>query len=336
MNVGKTPFKNDLAAVEIPCLESLKSSNILITGATGLIGSALVELLLLYAEQYEFAVYAGCRSRDRFVARFGDNAKNLFFFQLDVTESLNAEIHFDYIIHAASGASPHSFSSDPIGVMKANFLGTSNLLDYGVTHGLRKFLYISTGEVYGEGCPDKWTEKDSGYVDSMSSRSCYPSSKRAAETLCAAYANQYPVDVFVARLSHTYGPCFTATDNRVYAQFIRNVLNNEDIVLKSKGLPFRSWLYVVDCVAALLFILIKGDPGEAYNVANEESNVSIRQLAELIAELADRKVVFDLPKDAGADVPIAKAIFDTQKIEKLGWRPVTALQKGMLHTLRSL
>lgn len=331
------PYIQDLISEKVPTLDSLANSNILVTGATGLIGSALVDLLLIYAEKYSYKVYAGCRSREKFKNRFAAN-NHLEFIEIDVVKPLVCNTHFDYIIHAASGAAPNAFANDPVGVMKANIIGTTNLLDYGVSHGLKRFFYISSGEVYGEGCHGKWTERDSGYVDSMSTRACYPSSKRAAETICAAYAKQYGVDTVVARLCHTYGPMFTNSDNRVYAQFIRNVLQGEDIVLKSRGEQYRSWLYVADCVAALIYILVNGESGEAYNVANDESNITIRQLAETIAEIAGKKVVFDLPTDmeTQAATPITKAVFDTTKIEALGWQPLTDIETGLRHTIKTL
>lgn len=288
MDKEPTPYYKDLQEVRIPDLQSLRGKNILVTGSTGLIGSALIELLLIYADRYDITIYAGSRSKVKFTSRFEAN-KNLYCLELDVTKPLASDLKFDYIIHAASGASPSAFSTDPVGVMKANLLGAANLLDYGISHGIERFLYLSTGEVYGEGCIDKWAEKDSGHVDPMSVRSCYPSSKRATETLCVAYARQFNIDTVVARLCHTYLPMFTKHDNRVYAQFIRNVLHGENVILKSKGEQYRSWIYVVDCVAALLYILVNGQSGEAYNVANEESNITIKQLAEVVANVMRSK-----------------------------------------------
>lgn len=336
--MGNNQYYTDLRKTALPPLDSLRGCSILITGATGLIGSALAELLMLHAAEYGYTVYAGCRSRARFNTRFSDSSLRPCFIELDVTQPVACSLHFDYIIHAASGASPSAFGSDPVGVMKANLFGTASLLDYGRGHGLRRFLYVSSGEVYGEGCPDSWRESDSGYVNTMSARSCYPSSKRAAETLCAAYAEQYGTGCVVARLCHTYGPFFTDNDNRVYAQFIRNVLRGEDIVMKSEGRQFRSWLYVADCAAALVWLLVKGSDGEAYNVADENACISIRQLAELTAAAAGRRVVCRVPDEAadGNGTPITKAVFDTSKLRATGWKPVFSIREGLTDTIRTL
>ena len=200
---------------------------------------------------------------------------------------------------------------------------------------MKRMLFVSTGEVYGEGDGRDFTEEYSGYVDCIKPRSCYPSSKRAAETLCASYVVEYGADVVIARPCHTYGPHFTEQDNRVYAQFIRNVINNEDIVMKSTGEQFRSWCYVVDCVSALLHILLKGECGQAYNIADSNSNISIRKLAETIAKIGGKKVVIDVPSEAegkGYNV-VTKSVFSTEKLEKLGWHIAGKFDNKILSTI---
>lgn len=315
--------------------DKLDGSNILITGATGLIGSCIVDILMQKAACH---VYAAGRNIERAKAKFKkySQSKQFHFFQYDVEKPLVGDLSFDYIIHAASNASPNFFALNPVGVMMSNIMGTKNLLDYGRTHGMKRFLYVSSGEVYGNGDVDEWKEADSGYVDCMTMRSCYPTSKRAAETLCVAYSHQYDVDVVVARPCHTYGPGFTESDTRAFAQFVRNARNHEDIVLKSKGEQYRSWLYVKDCASAILTILLKGENGEAYNVADEKSCITIRELAEMIAHIGGGKVVFDLPSEVekqGFSV-IRKAVFNTSKLEALGWKSKYKLQDALVETIK--
>ena len=283
-------------------------------------------------------VYAAGRNEERASRLFREYLDSSRFHLLtyDVTQPLKSEVSFHYVIHAASHASPSFFAKNPVEVMKSNLVGTANLLDYGITHGLRRFLYVSTGEIYGEGDGRVFAEDYSGYVNTMSARSCYPSSKRAAETLCVAYGAEYGVDVVVARPSHTYGPHFTESDNRVYAQFIRNVLEGKDIVMKSNGAQYRSWCYVVDCVKGLLYVLLKGKNGEAYNVADALSNISIHQLAEMVADIAGKKVVMELPSDAeqqGYNV-VTKSVFSTEKLESLGWSVRGTMKEKMNTTIQ--
>ena len=338
MNDYQIDIQSALATFSLPWHE-LSGKNILVLGATGLIGGCLVELLMAHAP-IDYQVFAAGRNLQRANKRFAAylGSEHYHFVHFDVTEPMEPSIRFDYIVDAAGGASPQLYTSDPVGVMKSNLWGVDNLLSFGLAHGLSKLVYVSSGEVYGEGDGRAFDEDYSGYVNPVKVRSCYPSAKRATETLCVCYAHQFGIDVSIARPCHVYGPYFTESDNRVYAQFVRNVLHGEDIVLKSKGEAYRSWIYVVDCAMALLFILLKGESGEAYNIADEESNVSIRALAEMVARLSGRKVIFDIPDDAGHGntTPITKAVFSTQKLERLGWHPLTSLQQGMQHTIQTL
>lgn len=333
-----TKYEKDVenaANVELPW-HLLDGKNILVVGATGLIGGCVVDVLMHHNGK-NYHVYAGGRNKARAEKRFAKykDDKDFDFIEVDVTKPINSSINFQYIIDAASGANPKLYSTDPVGVMKSNFNGVDNLLSYGKDHDLQKFVYVSSGEVYGEGNGNKFTEDYSGYVDPTQFRSCYPSSKRAAETLCVSYAHQFRLDVSIARPSHVYGPHFTESDNRVYAQFIRNILHGEDIVMKSTGSQFRSWCYVVDCASALLYILLEGKKSEAYNIADDSSNISIKQLAEMVAGIAGKKVVMQLPDDvekAGYAV-ITKAIFDTKKLEGLGWQINGSMKEKMMATI---
>ncbi len=332
-------YAADVAAAASAALpwEKLGGCNILVTGATGLIGGCLVDVLMARPGR-SYRVFASGRNAARAGQRFARYAGDpgFCFIEHDVSQKPAFSKEFHYIVHAAGGAAPAAFAASPVEVMRANFNGTDNLLAYGMAHGLRRFLYVSSGEVYGQGSSGKpFSECDSGYVDCATARACYPSAKRAAETLCASYAAEHGANVVIARPCHTYGPHFTESDNRVYAQFIRNVLRGEDIVMKSDGLQERSWCYVADCASALLHILLKGESGQAYNVADPTSHFTIRELAEAVAQIAGRKVRTELPPEAerrGYSV-VTHAVFDTRKLESLGWRAAGRWQDKMRATI---
>ena len=316
--------------------EILSGCNVLVTGATGLIGGCLVDMLMMNPIK-DYVVFASGRNMERGKIRFKDYIQDSDFhlIKYDVLEPLVSDVTFDYIIHAASNGSPNFFTQKPVEVMKSNILGVCNLIEYGLTHGMKRMLYVSSGEVYGEGDGRVFTEDYSGYVNPTLPRSCYPSSKRAAETLCASYAVEYGADVVIARPCHIYGPYFTEQDNRVYAQFIRNVVRNEDILMKSTGEQFRSWCYVVDCASALLYILLKGERGQAYNIADESSIISIKELAEMVAEIGNKKVIMDLPTDVerkGFNV-VTKSVFSTTKIRSLGWKTLPQSMKTKMESI---
>ena len=258
--------------------ESLKNKSILITGANGLIASSIIDVLnwLNINQDYNIRIIALMRNKEKMLDRFKEY-KNFYIIEQDVTNPIKYNEEVDYIIHAASNSHPRSFALDPVGTMLANFMGINNILDFAYKNKVKKVEYISSGEVYGQGDAnlDSFIEDYNGKINSTNPRSCYPLSKLASETLCVSYYEQYNVNTVIARPCHVYGPTQTKEDSRVIAQFINNVLNNEDIIMKSEGLQVRSYCYVIDCVTAILTILIKGKSGNAYNIANSSSNLSI-------------------------------------------------------------
>lgn len=334
-------YNNDISLIfqcDLPW-EKLSHCNILVTGATGLIGGCFVDALMMNPQR-DYNIFASGRNEDRARTRFAkyNSFKEFHFVKQDLMQPLLGDTKYDFIIHAAGGAYPAEFSMRPVEVIRSNIDCLANLMDYGLSHGMKRLLYVSTGEVYGEGDGRAFTEDYSGYVNINLSRSCYPSSKRAAETLCVSYASEYGADVVIARPCHVYGPNFTESDNRAFSQFIRNVLNGEDIIMKSKGEQFRSWCYVVDCVSALFHILLKGENCQAYNVANPNSNISIRELAEIIAHQANKSVKVELPTEEekqGFNL-VKKSTFSIEKIEMLGWSPQTSIINGIESTLSTL
>lgn len=311
----------------------LEKENILITGASGLIGSTLVKTLLS-KPNCNYTIYAMSRDIKKLQQIFTDySSPNLVLIEGDVTADLNLTEDFKYIIDCASNANPQLFHNYPVNTILGNIYGVNNLLGYGVKHGLSRFLYVSSGEVYGEGTKDSFTEKDSEYIDSLNPRGCYPISKRAAENLCIAYAKEYNVDIVIARPCHIYGPNFQKSDDRAYAQFLRNAVKGEDIILNSQGLLNRSWCYVDDCVLGLIYILLKGTPNEAYNIS--DSPMTIRRLAELIAELSGVNISFRIKEDKIHPI-ISKGILDSTKLKSLGWKPLENVYENISTTLNEL
>ena len=302
---------------------NFNGKTVVITGATGLIGSQLVDSFTEAGAEVISAVRNTSRAKGRCV-------------QYDAAKPLNFDFKADIVIHAACSAHPMAYSTDPAGVMRANITGTMNLLDYAAENGAR-FIFLSSGEVYGNEplSMDGFTETEIGKVDTMNPRSCYPESKRAAETMVAAWAKQYGCDAIVARLCHVYGPSVTPTNSRADAQFLRNALAGEDIVMKSAGSQVRSFMYVKDAARAIMLLCEKGEKGEAYNVSSRIGVGSIRDYAGTLAALAGVKLAFENPDDieqAGYS-KVNRAVLDPAKLESLGFIPEYDLQKGLKETL---
>lgn len=319
-------------------IEKLYGKKVLITGATGTIGSFTADALIHLSQKKkaDIRILLAGRSVEKLQNQFGrhDDVKYLSY-------DLNAPIEFDedidYVIHVAGNAHPAAFNSDPVGTIVGNIDSTHRLLEYTKNHGGKRCLYVSSGEVYGQGdvSLDAFDETYSGYLDVLSPRSCYPLSKRMTENLCVSYWKQYGVESVIVRPCHTYGPFMTSSDNRAHAQFFRSALADKDIVMKSAGTQMRSYNYVADCASGLLTVLVNGRAGEAYNLANPKARVTIAELAEKIATAEDCKVVFENPTkaDVANSSPIPKQVLATEKLEGIGWQPAFGIDLGIRHTL---
>lgn len=322
-------------------IEGLYNKNILVTGATGTIGSFVADTLIRLNQKKNAnnRIYLGGRSVEKLRHQFGIQEK-VFFLRYDMNDLIEFDVQIDYVIHAAGNAHPAAFNSNPVGTTMGNIESTYRLLEYLRKHGGKRLLYVSSGEVYGQGdiSLESFNESYLGYVDVLAPRSCYPLSKRMTENLCSSYWKQYGVESVIVRPCHTYGPYMTKTDNRAHAQFFHNALKGENIVLKSAGTQMRSYNYVADCVAALFSVLEKGNPGESYNLANPQSRLTIAELAEKIAIAGKSKVIFEIPNlvDIANQSPISKQVLNSSKIEKLGWKPAFSIIEGINHTLNIL
>lgn len=324
--------------------ERLDGKAILVTGGSGLIGSTIIDAIIYRNEKRHSGIDVWVLSRNEKVVneRFGKYFEKSYFHYLcqDVCEKINIPSEIEYIVHGAGKGDPNSFASDPVGVMNANYMGMYQVLELAREQRTNKVVYISSGEVYGDQSQERRLiegvkEADYGYVNLLDPRACYASSKRAAETLCAAYRMQYGVNVSIARPCHTYGAAMLDSDNRVVGEFLRKAKRKESIVLKSQGLQERNYCYVSDTVTALLIILLKGESGKAYNIADRHSVIRIRDMAELLAEQTGTEVIFEKATEfekKGYGI-IERAVLDPSALEKLGWSAEYHLKKGLNHVL---
>lgn len=307
-------------------IETLFGSTVLITGGTGLICSGVVDILY-YLNKEKSAniriVLAG-RSEEGTAKRFAHMAAgtDYAFEYYDATVAENLSVKADYMIHGASNANPAAYVSQPVETMASNFIGLNNLLKRAAETDAKRVLYLSSSEVYGQkDNMEPFFENDYGFLDILNQRASYPSSKRAAETLCVSYGMEYGLDTVIVRPGHIYGPAVIPSDNRATAQFTRNAVNREDIVMKSAGTQLRSYCYSLDCASAILAVLINGENGNAYNISNPNSIITISAIAKAIAKAAGTKVTFENPDDAEAKGYnlMSNSSLDSSKLEALGW-----------------
>ena len=331
---------NRVASTDIPW-EKLRGKTVLITGGTGLIGSFLIDVLK--AADIGCKVLLFGRSEEKAKARFEEywNEGWLKFVKWDAAEAIDPRIErMDYVLHLASNTHPVAYATDPIGTIATNVIALNNLLAFAAERKASRFLFASSNEIYGEnrGDVELFDEKYCGYIDCNTLRAGYPESKRCGEALCQAYIRQKGLDCVIARLTRTYGPTILPTDTKAISQFFRNAINGEDIVLKSEGKQHYSYQYVSDSVSGLLTVLLKGESGEAYNIADESGDITLRDLAALIAAQAGRKVVFDVPDsvESAGFSKATKARLDGSKIRTLGWRPAYGIMDGVPRNYRML
>ena len=330
-------YWQDVASVlpAITGIDALRGKSILITGGTGLICSGVVDILhyLNTEKQANISIILAGRSRENTQARFPHmkEGTDYSFVTYDATRPEELTASADFIIHGASNANPAAYVSQPVETMEANFIGLDRLLRLAGKYGTKRVLYISSSEVYGQkDGMEPFRENDFGFLDILNPRAAYPSSKRAAETLCVAYAQEYGVSTVIVRPGHIYGPAITKSDNRATAQFTRNAAKKEQIVMKSAGTQLRSYCYSLDCASAILTVLTNGKDLNAYNISNPDSIITISEIAKKIAEAAGMEIAYENPADAEAKGYnlMSNSSLDSDKLEALGWHAVFSPEAG--------
>ena len=307
--------------------KQLKNSNFMITGATGLIGKFLVDTILYLDETKKLNchIIAIGRNKEKAKSRFSKyfDSKNFEFVELDINDKIEYSGKVDYILHAASSTHPLQYSNYPITTITTNVIALNNLLKFGYEKKIKRFIFASSVEIYGQnkGDVDYFDEKYLGYIDCNTLRAGYPESKRVGEALCQAYIKEKEMNIVIPRLSRTFGPTLLDSDTKALSQFIRNGVNKENIVLKSEGNQLFSYTYVTDAVKGILYTLFYGENGEAYNVSDPKFDITLRDLAKNIASIVGTEVIFDLPSEEERKgySTATKAIMDGSKIKELGF-----------------
>lgn len=327
-------YRQDIeqAANTVVNADILKDKTVLVTGASGLVGSCLVDVLGILGAH----VIAAGRNDEAFWRRFEKSPWQPEFALLDISKPIDLDFQVDYIINGASNPDPVSITTDPVGVIEVNVGGTQRLLEWAQSHDCKRFVYISSGEVYGQ-MPfmNFFTEDCQGYVDPEQMRSCYPLAKRMAENLCVAWQRQHGMETLSVRLCHTYGPTAKQSDSRASSVFAYQAALAKPVEMNSAGTQVRSYLYVADAASGILSALCAAKPMHAYNVANPKSVVTIREMGERFAVAG--KVPFkaaSLPKNKDAS-PITRQVLDSSRLQSFGWAPQFSMQEGAEHTVRA-
>jgi nucleoside-diphosphate-sugar epimerase len=327
--------------------DRFKNKTVFVSGGAGLLLSYLVQSLLHANALYNLKLKIICMSRssESLHKRLGYwlNDPSLKTIIHDVTRAIPSTIMAsDFVIHAASQASPKFFSTDPVGTLLTNTIGTQYLLEYAERSNSERFMFFSSGEVYGVPLnpTEPITETSYGYLDPMNVRSCYAESKRLGENMCVAWAKQYGFDIVVVRPFHTYGPGMALDDGRVFADFVADVVAKRDIVVKGDGSEKRCFCYLADATVGFLSVLLNGTNSEAYNVGNPSCEISMKNLAKLISDLfPDRNIKIRFEnfesKKHNLKNPIFQSLPSIDKIKKLGWIPETSLKEGFFKTIKS-
>ena len=325
-------------------LKELYGQTIMVTGASGLIGSYFINTFIKLNEDYnaKIQIIPLVRNLDKLNKEI-INKDYVFPVVQDITKAIEYNWDVDYIIHAASPASPPLMREMPVETNLANTIGTANALMFAKEHNTKKFLFISSREVYGQSVSDEryFKETDVGLINQLIPRNSYAESKKAAENMCLGFNDEYGLDTKIVRLGQTFGPGMNIHGGMVHTEFLKMLLNNEDIVLKSDGSSIRIYTYISDAVSAMFKIILESED-IVYNAVNNQNEVSIKKLAEIIVNLCPEKkskVVFDIEEEKeGYDYATFKfCLVSSEKIrDELGWNPKYSIDEGLKRTINYL
>lgn len=325
-------LKDDLKYIkeyDLP-YELLKGKTVLVTGATGLIGVSLVRSLLYMGD---IKVLAFVRNENKAKSIYEQNS-NLEIVIGDIINPIDIIETVDYIFHCVSVTTSKIMVEQPVETLMTSIEGTKHILNFAKEKRCKSVVYVSSMEVYGafDNLDHEVTEDDLGYIDPLKVRSNYPEAKRLCENMCVAYLKEYGVPVKIARLAQTFGAGILQNENRVFAQFARSVIKNENIILHTKGLSEGNYCYTRDCMTGLLTILLKGKDGEAYNVSNPNSHTTIVDMAKMVAHKIAKgniEVLFDIPEtNTFGYAADTKMKLSSNKLQKLGWNPEIGLEEA--------
>lgn len=337
MNLLKNDlYINDIKRV-IKCYDfnELNGKTIFITGATGLICSSIIDILLYLCDiGIDIKIIGAGRDVDKIRYRFLDKITPLKY---DAIYPVNLCENIDYIIHGAGSASPELYIKKPVETMLSNINGVKNLLQYCVNKNVR-MTYISSSEVYGRKDSERqFIENDYGYIDLDNIRNSYSESKRSSEMLCRAYVKEYNVNVSIIRPGHVYGPTASINDKRISSEFSYKAAKGENLEMLSDGLQTRSYCYCIDAACAILITLINGIPGEAYNIGTEEV-ISIRKMAEILAEVGNVELNGKQATVEETSIfnPMNNSSLSFEKIYNIGFRQEFSAKEGLEHTVEIL
>lgn len=302
----------------------LDNKTIFMSGGTGFIGTFLINVFryLVYEHGIHIRVISLSRSG-------GKSDEVLQCLQGNVINSVGYGGEVDYVLHLASNTHPKQYAEDPIGTIMTNILGCNNLLKL-ATDKKARFLLASSVEIYGQGTEIPMNEKYCGYIDCNLARAGYNEAKRTCEALTQSYRQKVKTDAVIVRLARVFG-ADKKTDTKALSQFMEKAVRGENIVLKSKGQQRFSYCYVADAASGILKVLLEGNDGEAYNVADDDEGMTLRGYAEHLAKISNQTVTFDIEKNASVS-RASFALLDTSKIKALGWKPEYTVCNALTRT----